>query len=243
MNKITKCLVAFAIAASCGSFALAAELESHGKPLFASVSSSVNSSSSMLVTQDNNASDGDIEEREFSPIHATLNPGNSPLNFDEVYNKNASLYTNGDALFIKVGKLNTVISNAVVLPINAYEDYTLEYTFKFKADNGIITIGSNNYSIAFGMNTVVITTLENNSTDQETFKKWKIPQGKEKGYVVCKIVKSKNIVSFFLNDKFVTEISVNPKSSEYQLAIAASGLKVEAELQSVRIDQGAETEE
>lgn len=243
MNKITKSLVAFAIAATCGSFALAAELESHGKPLFANASSLGNSSSSILVTQDNNDSDGNMEEREFAPIHATLNPGTSPLNFEEVYNKNASLYTNGDALFIKVGKFNTVTSNAVVLPINAYEDYTLEYTFKFKADKGVITIASNNYAIAFGMNTVIITTLVNNSSDQETFKKWKIPQGKEKGYVVCKIVKSKNIVSFFLNDKFVTEISVNPKSSDYLLAIAASGLKLEAELQSVQINQGAETEE
>ncbi len=177
---------------------------------------------------------------EFDPIHATITPGSGRLKFEDKFiDKKNYIVSNGDALLIKSSLLNAVNTNGVVLPIDAMQDYTLEFTFKTIKGNAITSVATVDYGVFFGpMNYGII----NGGTSQNI--KWKMPKNSEKGVVTCKIVRHKNTVTFYLNDKYLTEITNKPQNRILFMAITCTSLSKssEIELQSIRLDQGAEND-
>ncbi len=177
------------------------------------------------------------EEMEFEPIHATIAPGSSRLKFEDVYDGKSSITVNGDALIFNVAKGKYIVTDLVTLPVNARQDYTLEFTFRVVSGDALLGITCGNALLSFGEKVAIYGT----SDYQQTNKKWKTPKGEVKGQYVCKIVRKKNDTSFFLNDKYVGEVNFKPQSPVLMLRIVVSAMKKSTvELTSVRIDQGPE---
>lgn len=180
------------------------------------------------------------EELEFDPIHATIMPGSGRLKFeDQFIDKNNYIVSNGDALLIKASLLNVITTNGVELPIDAMQDYTIEFKFKTIKGNANTTISINDYGLFYGLKDNGII---NGGTSQSI--KWKMPKNSEKGVVTCKIVRHKNTVTFYLNDKYMTEITNKPQNKQLFMSIlfTSQSKSSEIELQSIRLDQGAEND-
>lgn len=186
----------------------------------------------------------DDNDNEFEPIHATIAPGNGILKFEETSGKKASVFTNGDALIFSISRFKEA-NTWTTLPINAQQDYTLEFKFKIIKGDCLITIGSDMYTITFGKKIAAVDVSGGQGVfSKQKVQKWKTPEGEEKGVITCKIVKHRSIITFYLNDKYVSELNVKPDMSLYRIGISCLALKSsEVELQSVRIDQGPETDD
>ena len=192
------------------------------------------------------------EEIEFEPIHATITPGSGTLKFEEVYSKKAMIATNGDALIFKSGK-EIIMTNPIDLPINAMEDYTMEFTFQIPKFGGCVMMTFSDYDVLFSKKNASAFSEGlgdiNNAVDNKNValkflfskNKFKMPVGKEKNQFVSKIVKRKKIVTVFLNDQYVSEFNVKPMSPKIDLVLVFFG-ENEGELQSIRLDQGTEDE-
>ena len=190
------------------------------------------------------------EEIEFEPIHATITPGSGTLKFEEVYSKKAMIATNGDALIFKSGK-EIIMTNPIDLPINAMEDYTMEFIFQIPKFGGAVILNFSGYYILFSKKKASASVVDSDDvvkSKEELFGRFlfsrnlvKIPAGKEKNQFVCKIVKRKKIVTVFLNDQYVSEFNVKPMSPKLELVMGFF-VGTEGELQSIRLDQGTEDE-
>lgn len=197
----------------------------------------------------------DYEDMVFEPIHATISPGNGTLGIEEVYGKKSMIATNGDALLIKSGN-ESIKTNTFELPLNAMEDYTMEFTFVLPKFGGWVTMNFSGYSIMFSKKMAdaqAMDSMDNNPAagmnidssflktafGKNPQKKFKMPAGKEKDQVICKIVKRKKIVTVFLNGQYVAEFNVKPMHPILKLNIDFT-FKTEGVLQSIRLDQGPE---
>lgn len=181
------------------------------------------------------------EVAEYDPIHATLLPGSSELKFEENYGKNSAIILNGDYLKLKSKKGEPAKTNGVMLPVNALKDYTLELCFNIsKLGMGSVAVGTQYYSVSFGKKGLVTVWCRPNETFN--FPKWKMPKGNDKNQVIVKIINSKNTVSIFLNDKYVTEFKSQPEGPELLMMILCNCFlgQSEVELESIKIDQGPE---
>lgn len=185
----------------------------------------------------------DEEEIEFDPIHKTILPGDGYLTIDEKYEKNSSLYLVGDELTFKSIKLEQAIFG-FQLPVNPKQDYTIEFTFsKPKMKTSFITIGTNDYSLILGPKLATVYLENQNSVFSD--KKYKMPEGKIKNELVCKIVRSKRNMTFFINDQYLCETQVkniiDPNALGFVIAFSSS--KSEMQLKSIRIDQGPDSDD
>lgn len=180
-----------------------------------------------------------IDEMAFDPIHSTLNP--SELHFEDFYSKDASITSVGDALLLKAKK-EAIHTNSVILPVNGYKDYTIEFTFKVLKGNGLITISSVDYITSFGERFAfaeTISQIASNPNINLTKSKFRLPKSDIKGQIQCKIVRSKDIVTFFVNGKFINELNIKPQIADLPIIIYNGPFgKFEYELESIRIDQG-----
>lgn len=197
------------------------------------------------------AEDEAEDVREFQPIHATISPGDGTLRFEENYSNKAMISTDGEFLNFKSGK-GTIMTNTIELPINGQQDYTMEFTFNLPTFGGFITMMFNRYGVLLTKKGAQAFTAENAANAGvygggglvnnvlAKAKLTKIPAGKEKNQFVCKIVKRKKIVTIFVNDQFITEFTDKVPGSKLEMDLTFA-FGTEGRLQSVRLDQGAET--
>lgn len=199
------------------------------------------------------------EDIKFEPIHSTILPGSGTMRFEEVYEKKSMITTNGDALMFKCNL--PLKTNIVELPINAMQDYTMEFTFNIPKFKGWIIMNFSGFTIAFTKKKAMAKPVDldmsnkdyteekkSNSLSSNIFgiykqldKQFKMPVGVEKNQYVCKIIKRKKIITIFINNKFLTEFNIKPTSSTLEFDICF--FLTEGELQSIRLDQGPENDD
>ena len=183
-------------------------------------------------------------EDEFEPIHKTIVPGDGYLKFEEKYDKNSSVMLTGDDLMFK-SKKSQPAGAAFYLPLNPTQDYTLELTFavpNLKSCKSIMVIQSDVFAMCIGYKSVDIAILPQDHVFVDT--NWKMPKLDNKDEVICKIVRRKKILTFYVNNKYVCETTTNQISSSFPFGIQFINVKSgEMLLKSIRLDQGPETDE
>lgn len=179
------------------------------------------------------------DEIEYDPIHSTILPGDGRLHIQENHGKNSSVFLIGDELMFKSHK-GEPAQLEFELPLNPIQDYTLELTFiTSNLNKGFVFFGSDLFFMRLGPKLVQVL------TQQETVfedKKWKWPKSEVKDELVCKIERHKKNYTFFVNNTYVCETTINQYGSSFPFIITLSGSKSEILLKSIRVDQGAEND-
>lgn len=186
-------------------------------------------------------SDND-NENEFAPIHQTLVPGDRRFHFEDNYDTNSSVYLIGDELLLKSKKFNSAIGTTV-LPLNPNAEYSIEVTIFTKkfSKMGAIGVVANGYGITFSKKKVLV--VVGNKKVYEP-KKWKFPEGNVKDEIKIKFVRRRDIVTIFVNNEYVTEISAPYVKHESEIAFTLIDLKSsEIQIKSIKLDQGSDEAE
>ena len=181
-------------------------------------------------------------EDEFEPIHKTIVPGDGYLKFEEKYDKNSSVMLTGDDLMFKSKKSQPAVAS-FDMPLNPMQDYTLELTFAMpNLKTSILVISSDVFAMFIGQRHMDVVKIPEDHVFVDT--KWKMPKLDNKDEVICKIVRRKKILTFYVNNKYVCETTINPISSSFPFGIQFINVKSgEMLLKSIRLDQGPETDE
>lgn len=180
------------------------------------------------------------EDIEYEPIHATIVPGSGRLKFEDKFiDKKNYVVSNEDALLFKGSGKSVVMTNSVVFPVNAMQDYVLDFRFKVLKGSGMIMLGVAGYSVGISDMSFIKKGVYLCYDGQEEFVPMKRPKNDEKGVSDLKIQRHKNVITFFWNDMYVTEFVYKPQTPIMPVVISCVG-RLEAELQSIRLEQGAD---
>lgn len=203
----------------------------------------------------------DTEELNFEPIHTTIIAGS--LNIEDSYTKNHSVgFSNDDIVltiikpdyksngFLKGVTITGLPAVNIPLPVNPRQDYEIEFNLtcpKFNKFSSIM-LSVGNFTLNIGTKGYLIYSVNGDNMDilANNPKKWKLPLQEENDKISVKLERRNKILTFYANGSYLGEVNDSHnllKEMSVILSLFSFKKNVSVYLNSIRVDQGGETED